>query len=223
MQSESVLVIAPHADDEILGCGGLIARSVDRGATVTVCVVTSGTAQLFNDDDLKQIRGEALAVHGSIGIARTHFLDFPAPLLDQTPAHAISDALLALITREAPETVLIPHHGDIHHDHSVTYKAALVACRPLALSGLKRILAYETLSETEWAPPRADTWFMPNFYIDITKYVDKKVEAMKGYGSQLREAPHPRSVDGIRALAAHRGLTVGVPAAEAFMLVRQID
>lgn len=222
MQTQNMLVIAPHADDEVLGCGGVMARAIDEGAHVEVCVVTQGAPQLFSEPVLKQIREEAVSVHRAMGIASTHFLEFPAPLLDQTANHVVSDAIRHLILAQKPDTVLIPHQGDIHHDHSVVYSTALVACRPLGESPVRRILAYETLSETEWAPPRGDTWFVPNTYVSIGQYLERKVEAMNGYASQVRQAPHPRSEGGIRALAAHRGYTVGVEAAEAFMLIREI-
>lgn len=222
MQNRMLLVIAPHADDEILGCGGVMARAIAEGARVEVCVVTQGAPHIFSDSVLNQIRQEALTVHHVMGVHYTHFLGFPAPLLDQTANHELSDAIRKVILEQQPDTVLIPHQGDIHHDHTVVYNTALVACRPLGDTPVKRLYAYETLSETEWAPPRGDTWFVPNTYVSIDGYLDTKVDAMKGYASQLRQAPHPRSEAGIRALAAHRGYTVGVHAAEAFMLLREI-
>lgn len=222
MQTRNLLVIAPHADDEILGCGGVMARAIAEGARVEVCVVTQGAPHIFSDAVLQQIREEALAVHRDMGVRNTHFLEFPAPLLDQTANHELSDAIRKVILEQRPDTVLIPHQGDIHHDHTAVFNTALVACRPLDDSPVKRIYAYETLSETEWAPPRGDTWFVPNTYVSIDGYLDAKVAAMNGYASQVRQAPHPRSEAGIRALAAHRGYTVGIPAAEAFTLIREI-
>jgi N-acetylglucosamine malate deacetylase 1 len=218
----NILVIAPHADDEVLGCGGTIARAVAEGVHVEVLVVTKDAPHVLDTALWQQIHREAHSVHRQLGVSKTSFLDFPAPLLDRVAGHEVSDAIGRQILEQRPDTVFIPHEGDIHYDHTATYRTALVACRPINNSSIRQVLAYETLSESEWAPPRGDTWFIPNVYIDITSFIDVKVRAMVGYGSQIRDEPHPRSVKGIIALAKFRGFTVGVSAAEAFAMVRLV-
>lgn len=217
-----VLVIAAHADDEVLGCGGTIARHVAQGHRVTVGVVTSGSASVFDEATLKTIRAEAIEAGRRLGVAHTEFLEFEAPLLDVTPRHKIADAIARLLSREQPDEVFVPHGGDIHHDHQAVFWSALVACRPVSSGAPARILAYETLSETEWAPSAGGHAFVPNVFEDIGATLDAKCEAMRAYASQLRAAPHPRSIEAIRALARVRGSTVNLAAAEAFVLLREV-
>jgi len=219
----NVLVVAPHPDDEVLGCAGVIARSIAEGQSVHVCIVTRAVDTVINIDIIERGRQEAQAVHTELGVTSTSFLDFPAPLLDTVPQHRISDALRALVAEQQIDTIFIPHGGDIHLDHTIVHHCALVACRPVNDSTVRRIYAYETLSETEWAPPRGDTWFIPNVFVDISAYLDDKLRAMEGYASQIKQAPNPRGRDGIIALARSRGYSVGCQAAEAFSLIREIQ
>lgn len=219
----NVLVVAPHPDDEVLGCGGSIARFIAEGDRVIVCIVTRGINELFDDAYIEQGRSEARGVHAQLGVANTLFMDFPAPMLDTVPLYRIADAFAQIASKERIDTVYVPHHGDIHHDHTAVFNAALVAYRPINACLVRRIYAYETLSETEWAPPHGDSTFRPNVFIDISAHIEAKIEAMQGYRTQLKQSPHPRSVEGIRALAMLRGFTVGCQAAEAFMLVREIQ
>lgn len=218
----NVLVVAPHPDDEVLGCGGVIARSVARGDNVRVCIVTTGSRQVFTAESIDQVRTETVTAHSCLGITGTDFLDFPAPRLDTVARHEIADALAKIVADHKIDTVFIPHHGDIHYDHTVVHQAAIVACRPTTAANVTRIYAYETLSETEWASPSGHTWFIPNVYVDISPFLDQKIAAMRAYASQLRQPPNPRSIDAIIFHAKNRGYTVGQEAAEAFMLVREI-
>lgn len=121
-----------------------------------------------------------------------------------------------------PDEVFIPHRGDMHRDHQIAADAAMVALRPNRSHKVKRVLAYEVLSETDWNIPNTQNAFIPNVYEDITKQINFKLMAMEGYKSQLREYPAARSLEGIKALAVHRGVTVGVKYAEAFMLIREV-
>lgn len=217
-----VMVVAPHPDDEVLGCGGVMARHAEQGDEVHVTVVTRGDANLYSDEAVAGVRAEAKAAHDLLGVQRTHFLNFPAPRLDTVPRHELADALRRTILDVAPEVVYLPHAGDIHHDHGEVYHATLVACRPLPGCPVSRLLCYETLSETEWAPPIAGQGFHPTVFTGISGQLQKKLDAMSCYQSQFREPPHTRSLLSIESLARHRGMTVGVEAAEAFVLVREV-
>ena len=150
------------------------------------------------------------------------FFDFPAPRLDTIASYKLASSLKELIFEFDIDTMYIPHRGDIHLDHRVTYDSCLVAARPIDGCPVKRIYAYETLSETEWAPPLQNDTFIPVVFEDISDFIEKKIEAFKMYRSQLKEYPHSRSVESIKALAVHRGVTVGYHYAEAFSLVREI-
>lgn len=142
--------------------------------------------------------------------------------LDVTPGHLIADALAKQFQELKPERVYLPHHGDMHADHGRIYHAALVAARPLANCPVKQLLCYETLSETEWAPPIASAVFYPTVFVDIAAHLPQKLAAMRCFTSQLKPAPNPRSLEAIEALARYRGSTVSVHAAEAFVLVRDV-
>lgn len=217
-----VLVIATHHDDEVLGCGGVIARHVSHGDQVAAVVVTRGDPELFSEAYVQAVREELRAAHQVLGISRVEFLDFPAPKLDVVPIYKLADAIVRTIRDSQPTTMYIPHRGDIHGDHQAVYQAALVAARPINDCSVKRILSYETMSETEWAPPTGDMAFVPTVFVDISRYLDQKLRAMECYASQLKPAPNARSLRAIEALARLRGATVSCEAAEAFMLVREI-
>jgi N-acetylglucosamine malate deacetylase 1 len=222
LEIRRVLVIAPHPDDEVLGAGGTVARLSDAGAEVIIAIVTKGAPPLFAEAASANVRCEARSAHAHLGVARTLFLDHPAARLDQIPHHELNRGLGELIREIAPETLLLPFVGDIHLDHQLTFLSAMVAARPHNANFPGRVLCYETLSETNWNTPLMAPSFVPNVFIDISAQLERKLEAMRLYGSQQREFPHERSLAAIRALAMLRGSTVHRPAAEAFMLVRQV-
>ncbi len=218
----NILVIAAHPDDEVLGCGGVIARHAAQGDEVHVLVATRGIPEIFAPEFIEEIRRELKAAHQILKVTETHFLDFPAPKLDVIPGHELADGIKKVIYTLRPGTIYLPHGGDIHLDHRAVYMAGLVAARPSSNCPVKKILCYETLSETEWAPTALDSAFVPNVFVNITDYLDVKLQAMACYRTQLKEPPHSRSLETIQALATLRGSTVGFFAAEAFTLERQI-
>lgn len=217
-----ILIIAPHPDDEILGCGGIIAKNVDRGNEVYVAVVTSGQAPLFDEEDDKIDRECCLRSHELLGVKKTFFLDLPAAMLDSVPRYKLNGAIGKVVNEVKPDEMYIPHKGDMHFDHKLINESCMVAVRPRSSDAVKRVYAYETLSETEWDIPSADNYFMPNVYVDISDYIDLKIKAMEEYKEQIMEYPSPRSVEGIKALAMNRGATVNRKYAESFMLIREI-
>jgi LmbE family N-acetylglucosaminyl deacetylase len=219
----NILVIATHPDDEVLGCGGVISRHASRGDKVDVLVVTRGAPDLYAEDQVKVLRKELDSAHAILGISAVHFLDFPAPKLDLVPTHELADAIGLQIGAIHPSVVYIPHRGDLHSDHRSVFGAALVAVRPIGNPAVRRVLSYETLSETEWAAPVAEDAFLPSVFVDISGFLEKKKQALLAYRSQLKDFPHPRSLQAVESLARLRGSTVGVEAAEAFQLIREID
>ena len=215
----TVLVIAPHSDDEVLGCGGTIAKHARNGDEVHVCVVTSGSAETYSEKFLAQRDAEIDRAADILDVAAVHRLDHTATELSQLDQSVLNSDLADCIETVGPDVIYIPHRGDLHLDHRVTYEAALVAARPHE-ADISRILSYETLSETEWGEG-LDT-FDPSVYIDISEELDTKVEAMEAYETAIQPPPHPRSSEGVRTLASKRGMEVCVPAAEAFELVREL-
>jgi N-acetylglucosamine malate deacetylase 1 len=217
--------VAPHCDDEVLGCGGTMAKHANEGDNVYVVMITNGNIgapELFSKSETEKNRKEAVKACRHLGVREVEFFDFPAPRLDTIASYKLSLALKDLIFRYQIDTMYIPHRGDIHLDHRITYECCLVAARPIDGCPVKRIYAYETLSETEWAAPLQNDTFIPVIFEDISEFLDKKIEAFKMYESQVKQYPHSRSIESIKALALHRGVTVGYKYAEAFMLVREI-
>lgn len=213
-----VVVIAPHNDDEILGVGGTMAKLVKQGHEVIVCEVTAGD---LADEMVQLQKREAIASHELMGV-KTHFMDLPVVGLKEMNTSELNGAFQKHLIELAPDIVFLPHKGDMHIDHRMTIEAAMVALRPVTFPNLKAIYAYETLSETDWNTPSVDNAFMPTLFVDITEEIDVKLEAMKCHASQLCVYPHPRSLEGIRALAMHRGCTVCKAYGEAFMVLREV-
>jgi N-acetylglucosamine malate deacetylase 1 len=215
----NVLVIAPHPDDEVLGCGGAIGRLSAEGNTVVLCIVTKPYPPDWSSEYIEKKAGEIRQSNAKLGIARTIFLDYPTVRLDTVPQKELNDTFAKIVSEQAPDLVFIPHRGDINQDHRIVHEAALVATRPYA-SKIKKILAYETLSETEWG--NSIVQFRPDVFIDITRYIGLKQEAMLLFETEIKMPPHPRSIDLILTLARKRGSEIGVDYAEAFMLIREI-
>jgi len=217
--SQKILIIAPHPDDETLGCGGTIAKHILSGDHVTLCIATTAHKPDWSDEYLdlrsKQIN-EAVKI---LGIHEVIELGYHTVKLDTIPQKEITERLIMIVNELQPDIAYIPFKGDLHRDHRVIFESALVALRPVNCN-VKKILAYETLSETEWGQPIAP--FNPNVYCDITKTFLKKIKALKAYKTELREYPHPRSLEAIEAVAKKRGTEVGVFYAEAFSLIREV-
>lgn len=217
-----VLVIAPHPDGEVLGCGGTIAKHALGGDEVHLCVVTKAYPPEWSEDEIKERREEVFRVNEILGIKKTYFLDFPTVKLDTIPQKELNQAIAQVVNEVQPDALYIPHKGDVNKDHRLVFDAAMVAVRPKLGSIIRKVLCYETLSETEWGAPFVENAFIPNVYVDISETLEIKLKAMSGYKLELKEFPHPRSLEAITALAKLRGSTIGVKAAEGFMLVREI-
>ncbi|MCK5078346.1 MAG: PIG-L family deacetylase [Bacteroidales bacterium] len=219
---KNILVIAPHPDDEVLGCGGIMKKYAEAGDQVYVLVMTRGTAKFYSDERIENVRKEARNAHHILGVKETIFLDFPAPELDTVSISGISKAIAEVINKFNIQIVFLPHRGDIHHDHTIVFNAGLVASRPVEQYSVKEIYCYETLSETEWAAPFGDDAFIPNHFVNVTDQFEVKLKAMECFKSQIRPFPNPRSLEAIEALAKFRGATVGFERAEAFLQIRRI-
>ena len=223
MEMGRLLVIAPHPDDEVLGAGATMARFSEEGHEVYVCVVTRGQPPLFDEASVERVRREAVQADRSLGVRKTIYLDgFPAALLDAVPHSRLNAALTEVVEDVDPEVLLIPHAGDLHMDHRLVFESALVAVRPTARPSPRSVLAYETLSETDWKAPRVGPSFEPTTHVQVGPYLERKLEAMRIFDSQVKDFPHPRSLESLRALARMRGASVGFEAAEAFMMVREV-
>ena len=214
-----VSVIAPHMDDEVLGVGGTIAKHVLQGDEVSVCMVANRAyGHQYLPDMINKQKEAALKAKEILGYHEAIFLGLNDEQLDEKIINIVVP-LEDYISRAKPDIVYINHFGDSNQDHQAVFKAAIIACRTFATS-ISRLLCYETLSSTEQAPPFASNVFMPNYYVNIGAHLADKIKALECYDDELRLSPHPRSAEGIRTLAAKRGMEIGFQAAEAFAVVR---
>lgn len=213
----SVLVVAPHAMDEALGCGGAMALHAQKGDRVDTLI-------LFGDGSgMDAGRCEAAPRAASIlGAQAPRFVGFPENRSDTLPLVEVIGAVEFAIAELKPSTLYVTHGGNLNIDHNITFNATLTAARPVPDHPVKMLYAYEVLSSTEWAPPSAARTFLPTRFVDITTVLELKMRALESYVAEMRVAPHSRSAEGVRALARHRGYSVGIEAAEAFVLVREI-
>jgi LmbE family N-acetylglucosaminyl deacetylase len=219
-----VLVLAPHADDEVLGMGGTMARLAAEGHEVVLAVLTGHGPRpnpLGPPGGWERVREECREAAAVLGVAEVHFRELPAAFLDVTPAHEINGTVREVIASVSPEEVYVPFMHDMHRDHDAVSYGALVSCRPYLPSarGIRRVLAYETLSETHLPPAYLVPGFQPNVFVNISETLERKLEAMSMYRSQLQPDNMPRSLSSLRALASLRGSHIGCAAAEAFVLL----
>lgn len=213
------LVIAPHPDDEVLGCGGTIAKHAKQGEEVSLCIVTKAYTPDWSEEFIKNRPKEIEKANKILGIRKTFFLDYLTVKLDTIPQKELNEAISKVVNEVKPDILYIPHKGDVNKDHRLVFEASLVATRPINHK-IKKVLSYESLSETEWGQPIEP--FTPNVYIDISDTIKTKIEAMKAYESEIKPYPHPRSLEMINILAKMRGGVVGFDAAEAFILIREV-
>ncbi|MBI2577867.1 MAG: PIG-L family deacetylase [Candidatus Wildermuthbacteria bacterium] len=216
-----ILVVAPHPDDEVLGCGGVIGKYAKQGDEVFLCIATKGYTPDWSEQFLKDIKKEIKESCRILGIKETFFLGFPTAKLDTISQKELNDAISDMVRNIKPDVIYSPSGGDLNRDHRCVFEAVLVASRPKPGSFVKQVLCYEVLSETEWGMPLQA--FVPMVYEDIGSCLKDKIGAMEAYKSQVKEFPHPRSIEVIEALARKRGSECGMEAAEAFVLIRSIN
>ena len=216
---KKILVIAPHPDDEVLGVGGTIKKRVNEGHEAHLCIVTVAYTPDWSEDFLKKREEEINKASKTLGFTSVSLLKLPTVKLDTLPQKELNAKIGEVIKKIQPDTVYIPFYGDVNNDHQLVCAASLVVTRPLPGNLVKEVLMYETLSETEYGL----TPFVPHIYENIETTLAAKIEAMKCYSSELKEFPHPRSLEAIEALAKKRGSEVGVRAAEAFAVVRIVN
>jgi len=218
-----VLVFAAHPDDEVLGMGGTIAVHVDRGDEVRVVVVTDGSSTQYPDDAEIRARkeDEALRAATELGVTDYVHLDLPDMRLDTLPHVEVNGVVEEHVRDFAPERVYTPH-PDVNRDHRVLFDSVAVATRPVPDRTVRRLLTYAPTSSTEWTPA-ALNWFVPNWFVEVTSTVERKVAAFAHYETERREYPHPRSERAIRAASEFYGASCGCEHAEPFVLVRGFE
>ena len=214
----TILAVAPHPDDETLGCGGTLLRHIAGGDTVHWLIVTTiKGATGFTNEQIERRAGEIEAVAAAYGFTSVEQLGFVTTRLDTYPMSDLVMAVSEVVRRLQPDTIYIPYRNDVHSDHAVVFDAAASCTKSFRYPSVKRVRVYETLSETEFSIKPSDTGFKPNLWIEVGDHLDHKIEIMKLFRGEMGEHPFPRSERNIRALATFRGATAGVEAAEAFL------
>jgi Uncharacterized proteins, LmbE homologs len=224
MIPETVVVVAAHPDDEVLGCGATIARHVDRGDEVHVVIVAEGATSRDDHcpDDTARLVEAACHAAAALGVSNPTFLGLPDNRLDSLDLLAVIKPIEAVLKTYRPTVVYTHHPGDLNIDHSVVHRATATASRPLPGSRLAALLLFEVVSSTEWSAPGRDD-FCPSWFIEVSPWMDCKHRALRAYGREMRGWPHARSHEAVDAMARWRGASVGVEAAEAFVLHRYVD
>lgn len=226
MSKDKVLVIAAHPDDEVLGVGGTIAKYVSNGAEVNLLIVTDGsTSQYRNDTQLAEIMDEKIRETKKaakiLGISEIIYGGLPDMRLDMVEHISVNAVIEDVIDKFHPNIVLTQFYGDINKDHQCVHQSTLVACRPTSDQCVKELYSYYVPSSTDWNVQNAVNVFLPNVYVDISgEYAEKKYLAMECYSAELRDYPHPRSIQALKLLDQTNGIHVGLEAAECFMAHR---
>jgi len=224
---KKILVIAAHPDDELLGCGGTIARLLSRGCAIKVIFIGEGSSCRFDDPNCKEANEAivqrnrcAMEALSFLGVFDFEFNDLPCGRLDQTPIIEINKIIERSIMSFKPDTVFTHYHGDSNNDHKIVHKSTIMATRPCGENIVKRVFCYEVLSSSEWS---FSDPFVPNYFISLDECdIQAKWQALCHYKEEMRDYPFPRSWRGVQSLAMQRGTQSGNNYAEAFHLIREI-
>ena len=225
---KNILVLAAHPDDEVLGCGGTIAKHSSDGDFVHVAFMSDGVSsrdgeQEALNNELESRRASANAALKILGVNSISFGDFPDNKMDLIATINVAKMIEQLIAEYEPQIIFTHHFGDVNVDHKKVHEATVVACRSQPNHPVKSILCYEVPSSTEWQLSDKYKEFNPNYFVDISSFMDKKILSLNEYEFEMRAWPHPRSIKAIRHLAHWRGSTSGLDSAEAFMVGRIIE
>ena len=225
MRTQHILVVAAHPDDEALGCGGTMARHVAAGDIVHVLFLADGVGARHDEAPVAEFEERdraAAAAMADLGAQPAHKLDLPDNRLDTVALLDVVRGVEDIVNEVRPRIIYTHHAGDLNIDHRIAHQAVMTACRPLPGSTFEAVYAFEVPSSTEWAGPSYDGAFRPTHFVEITAQLDAKRKALGHYAAEMRPSPHPRSLETVESLARLRGSTIGVPAAEAFMVLWQI-
>lgn len=227
---ETVLVVAAHPDDEVLGCGGTIARHAAQGDTVHITILAEGATardtkrrRAARGGELQKLGQAAQRAADILGAASLSLGQFPDNRMDSVDLLDVVKSVEALVTRHRPGIVYTHHAGDLNIDHQCVHRAVLTACRPTPQQTVRRLLCFEVPSSTEWAAGDSREIFVPQHFVDISASLAAKRKALQAYAAEMRPWPHPRSLEAVTHLARWRGASIGREAAEAFSVARIIE
>ena len=217
-----ILVVAAHPDDETLGAGGTIAKLSRLGKSVHLCIVTKPYPPDWSEEIIEIKRKEVQNAAKILKIKEVTFFGFPTAKLDSILIKELADKFTELIWKLKPEMLFLPFVGDMSQDHRAVFNALSIAAKPIPSQPIRKIVSYEAPSSTEYSFNRFHYNFTPNLYVDISKEIKVKLNALKSYKTELKEFPHPRSIKGVITRAKLRGSEVGLKMAEAFLILRWV-
>lgn len=219
-----IVVISAHPDDEVIGCGGTLLKHKQQGDEIHWIIITTVfDNQGFSKEYIQNRKQEIEKIKNLMGFSAVHKLDYPTMTLDSGSINNMIPKISTLFNEIKPEVLYVMNRSDAHSDHRITFEAVMTCTKSFRYPSIKKVLMYECISETEFAPALPEKVFQPNYFVDVTKYFNTKTEMMKVYESELGEHPFPRSIRNIEALATFRGAFAGVEYAEAFQLIKFID
>ncbi len=226
----SILVIAAHPDDEILGCGGTIAKHINNGDIVNILIISEGETsrqenrdRSLSEDKLDMLSNSAKNASNVLGVNNLELLNLPDNRLDSLDRLDIIKIIEKKVEKYLPNIIYTHHSGDLNIDHQLINEATITATRPMPGNKVQTILSFETVSSTEWQFSNKEKVFYPNWFVDISSFWDKKKQALQAYKSEMREWPHPRSIKALEYLNHWRGSQIGTEYAEAFYVLRHLS
>jgi N-acetylglucosamine malate deacetylase 1 len=215
---KKILFISVHPDDETLGCGGTILKHKHAKDEIFWLIITA-PKYFYTKEFVKKEEKIINVVSKLYGFTKTIKLDFPTQLLDTIALREIIIKIDSALEQIKPNTIYLSNHSDVHSDHKVVFQAVYASAKNFRKPYIEKILIYETLSETEYSPALQGNVFVPNVFVDISKFFEKKMKVMSVYKDELMPDNQPRSITAIKALGTFRGCRIGVNYAEAFMLI----
>jgi LmbE family N-acetylglucosaminyl deacetylase len=227
MINKKVLIIAAHPDDEILGCGGTIAKLIKNNCKVDVLFLSEGVSARAKlgetrkwDDEILAREAMAMAAAKYLGFSVIGFMRNPNLRMDLLSILDITKSVQNILIENKPDIIFTHHYGDLNTDHQICFNAVITACRPSGIDFIESIFSFEVPSSTEWSSSVNLPSFRPNYFVNIDSEIESKLGALNYYDFEMRKFPHPRSKENIKALSQIRGSEIGFEFAEAFMLIR---
>ncbi len=219
-----ILVVSAHPDDEIIGCGGTLLKHKSNSDEIAWVIVTNiSESHGFSKERVASRQIEIETIKRALGVEIIHLLNYPTMQLDDTLLNEMIPRIATIFQNYTPEIIYLLNRSDAHSDHRITFEAVMACTKSFRHPYIKRVLMYECISETEFAPALPEKVFIPNYFVDISNFLQEKLRLLSVYHSELGEHPFPRSLRNIEALAVFRGASVGVEYAEAFQLLKYID
>ncbi len=220
----NVIVISAHPDDEVIGCGGTLLKHKQNGDCIYWLIITNVFEEYgFSKQRVISRQNEIEKVAQMFKMDKTFKLDYPTMSLHSETTNSIIPKISDIFNEVKPEVVYVMNRSDAHSDHRITFDAVVACTKSFRYPYVKKVLMYECISETEFAPALPEKAFIPNYYVNISEYFKQKIEIMNVYESEMGEHPFPRSERNLEALAVYRGAVAGVEYAEAFQLIKYID